>query len=291
MSEPESRRQVVVRQARALLKAINENDEDAVERAVVALSQSKRIFAPLVFILGAFVMLFQGLRTLFSNWRLLLIQIPPAMWIWIAFLDLKLHVFKGKEFHILSGWHVIVSVLAVTAVTGACFYLNAVFAFAISQPGKPQIRPAFALARRHLGIVLGVGCVVGVALGFSAIVVPRWGHLWFAVSMGLVVGVMMMTYVTVPARIIGVKPPGTVVEKMGAAALGGTMSAIVCAPAYIIGRIGILLLGSKSLFPLAVALLVVGFALLSGATGAVKAIKMSAKLAAGQVPAPASEGA
>jgi hypothetical protein len=286
MSKPESRREVLVRQARALIKAINENDEEAVERAVVALSQSRRIYAPLVFVLGAFVMLFQGLKTLFSNWRLLLIQILPAMWIWVAFLDIKLHVFKGEEFHALSGWPVIVSVLAITLVTVACFYLNAVFAFAISQPGEPQIRPAFALARRHLGVVLGVGCVVGVALGFSAVVVPRWGPPWFAISMGIVVGVMMLTYVTVPARIIGVKPPGTPRDKMAAAAIGGTMSVIVTAPAYVIGRIGILLLGSKALFPLAVALLVVGFTLLAGATGAVKAIKMSAKLAAGNVAPP-----
>jgi hypothetical protein len=290
MNKPESRRQALVRQARVLFKAINENDEEAVERAVVALSQSKRIFAPLVFVIGAFVMLFQGLRTLFSNWRLLLIQILPAMWIWVAFLDLKLHVFKGKEFHVLSGWPVIIGVVAITLVTAACFYLNAVFAFAISQPGAPAIRPAFALARRHLNVVLGAGCVVGVALGFSAIVVPRWGHPWFGLSMGIVVGVMMLTYVSVPARIIGVKPPGTQRDKMAAAALGGTMSAIVSAPAYIIGRIGILLLGSTALFPLAVAMLVVGFALLAGATGAVKAIKMSAKLAAGKVPAPATEG-
>lgn len=289
MSESESRRQVVARQARALIKAINENDEDAVERAVVALSQSKRIFAPLVFVLGAFVMLFQGLKTLFSNWRLLFIQILPAMWIWVAFIDLKAHVFKGKSFHVLSGWPVLVSVLAITVITAACFYLNAVFAFAISQPGAPQIRPAFALARRHLGVVLGVGGIVGVALGFSAIVVPRWGHPWFALSMGIVVGVMMMTYVAVPARIIGVKPPGSMVDKMGAAAIGGTMSVIVTAPAYIIGRIGILLLGSKALFPLAVILLVAGFVLLAPATAAVKTIKMSAKLAAGQVPAPAAE--
>ncbi len=288
MSKPESRRQVLVRQARALFKAINENDEDAVERAVVALSQSRRIFAPLVFVLGAFVMLFQGLKTLFANWRLLLIQILPAMWIWVAFMDLKLHAFKGKDFHVLTGWPVIASVLGITAVTAACFYLNAVFAFAISNAGAPQIRPAFALARRHLKVVLGAGCVVGLALGFSAIIVPRWGSPWFGLSMGIVVGVMMMTYVSVPARIIGVKPAGTPRDKMAAAAIGGTMSAVVSAPAYIIGRIGILLLGSKVLFPLAIAMLVVGFALLAGATGAVKAIKMSAKLAAGQVPSAAS---
>ena len=105
--------------------------------------------------------------------------------------------------------------------------------------------------------------------------------------MGIVVGVMMVTYVSVPARIIGVKPAGSSRDKMAAAAIGGTMSAIVSAPAYIFGRIGLLLLGSKAFFPLGVALLVVGFALLAGATGATKAIKMSAKLAAGQVPAPA----
>ena len=280
MERPESRRQMVVRQSRVLLEAIRENDEAAVEDAVVALSQSRRIFAPLVFVLGAFVMLFQGLKMVFSNWKLTLIQVLPAMWIWLALLDLKAHTYKGKSFHSWHGAVVIVLVLAITLVTAACFYLNAVFAFAISQPGQPSIRPAFGLARRHLHVILGVGLVVGLALGFSTIVVPRWGHPWFGISLGIVVGVMMLTYVAVPARIVGIKPAGTRRDKLAASAIGGTMGALVCTPAYVIGRIGILLLGS--VFWFGVVLLVVGFALLAGATGAVKAIKMSAKLAAGQ---------
>jgi uncharacterized membrane protein len=278
----ESRRQAVGRQAQALLQAMRENDEAAVEGAVLALSQSRRIFAPLVFALGAFVMLFQGLRMLFSNWRLTLIQVLPAMWIWLALLDLKAHTFKGKEFHTWHGGVEVLLVLVIALVTAASFYLNAVFAFAISHPGGPTIRPAFARARRHLGVVLGVGLVVGVALGFSAVVVPRWGQHWFALSLGIVVGVMMLTYVTVPARIVGIKPVGSRRDKMAAAAIGGAMGALICAPAYIIGRIGLLLIGSKPLFALGVVLLVLGFALEAGATGAVKAIKMSAKLAAGQ---------
>jgi uncharacterized membrane protein len=280
--QPESRRQAAVRQRRALLEAIRENDEAAVERAVRALSQSRRIFAPLVFAIGAFVMLFQGLRTLFFNWRLTLIQVLPAMWIWLALLDLKAHTLRGKEFHTWHGGVEALLVVAIALVTAACFYLNAVFAFAISQPGQPRIRPAFALARRHLGVVLGIGLVVGLALGASVVVVPRWGPPWFALSLGIVVGVMMLTYVTVPARIVGVKPVGSRRDKMAAAAIGGTIGALVCTPAYVIGRIGILLLGSNALFALGVILVVVGFALQAGATGAVKAIKMSAKLAAGQ---------
>jgi hypothetical protein len=276
-----ARREIVVQQAQALLRAIRENDEAAVESAVRELSQSRRIFAPLVFALGAFVMLFQGLKLLFSNWRLTLIQVLPAMWIWIALLDLKAHVFKGREFHSVYGAVAIVVVIAIALVTAACFYLNAVFAFAISQGGTPRIRPAFTLARRHLGVVLGVGLLVGFALGVSAIVVPRWGRPWFTLSIGIVIGVMMLTYVTVPARIVGVKPVGSRRDKMAAAVIGGTLGALVCAPAYVIGRIGILLLGSNVFFPLGVALLVVGFTLQAGATGAVKAVKMSAKLAAG----------
>jgi hypothetical protein len=279
---PESRRQAAARQRRALLEAIRKNDEAAVEQAVLALSRSRRIFAPLVFALGAFVLLFQGLRMLFFNWRLTLIQVLPAMWIWLALLDLKAHTLRGKEFHTWHGGTEVLLVLGIALVTAACYYLNAVFAFAISGSGRPEIRPAFGLARRHLHVILGVGLVVGLALGLSVIVVPRWGHPWFALSLGIVIGVMMLTYVAVPARLVGVKPVGSRRDRMAATAIGGTIGALVCSPAYVIGRIGILLLGSKALFPLAVFLLVVGFALQAGASGAVKAVKMSAKLAAGE---------
>jgi len=281
-ARPESRRALAVRQGRALVQAIQENDEAAVEAAVLALSRSRRIFAPLVFALGAFVTLFQGLRMLVSNWRLTLIQVLPAMWIWLALLDLKAHAFKGKAFHTWHGGIALTLVVVITAVTAFGFFLNAVFAFAISQPGTPLIRPAFTLARRHLRVILGVGVVVGVALGVSVIVVPRWGSPWFAISLGIVIGVMMLTYVTVPARIVGIKPVGSRRDKMATAAVGGTLGALVCAPAYVIGRLGILALGSSVLFPLGVVLLIVGFVLEAGATGAVKAIKMSAKLATGK---------
>ena len=266
-----------------------EGDEREIEASVTALSRSRRIFAPLVFGVAAFVMLFQGLRLLFSNWRLTLVQVLPAMWIWVAMLDLKAHVFKGRGF---QGWHGSVEVLLVVVIaliTAAAFYLDAVFAFAISEPGTPRIRPAFTLARRHFAVVLGVGFLVGVALGVAAVVVPRWGLHWFTLSLGIVIGVMMLTYVTVPARIVGIKPSGSPRDKAAAAVIGGTLGAIVCTPPYLIGRIGILLLGSHVLvvFVLGVILLALGLTVQAGATGAVKAIKMSAKLAAGSVPHPA----
>jgi hypothetical protein len=279
-----SRRTVLRTQGRALIDAIQSGDELAVESAVLALSQSRRIFAPLVFAVGAFVMLFQGLRLVFVNWRLTLVQVLPAMWIWAAMLNLKAHLVKGKDFHAWSGPGALSLIALITVVTAASFFLNAVFAFAITQPGQPRIRPAFALARRHLPVVLGAGLIVGVALGFSAIIVPRWGLRWFGLSTGAVVGVMMLTYVTLPARIVGVRPTGSRRDKLAASLVGGAIGALICTPPYLLGRIGILLLGSPMWLPLGVILLAVGLTLQAGATGAVKAIKMSAKLAAGEVP-------
>ena len=58
----------------------------------------------------------------------------------------------------------------------------------------------------------------------------------------------------------------------------------MCTPPYAIARGGIVLLDSSALFPLGVALLIVGLMLEAGATGAVKAIKVSAKLLAGRYP-------
>ena len=280
-----SRREVLARQGRALIRAIREGDEGEIETSVLALSRSRRIFAPLVFCVAAFVMLFQGLRLLFSNWRLTLVQVLPAMWIWFAMLDLKAHAFNGKEFHTRYGVVALLLVVAIALITAVTFYLNAVFAFAIAQPGKPRIRPAFALARRHLGVVAATGLTVGLMLGVSAIVVPRWGIYWFTLSLGIVVGLMMVAYVTVPARIVGIKPAGSRRDKLATTVIGGTLGAIICTPPYLIGRGGILLLGSHVavVFALGVVLLALGLTLQAGATGAVKAIKMSAKLAAGDV--------
>jgi hypothetical protein len=74
-------------------------------------------------------------------------------------------------------------------------------------------------------------------------------------------------------------------DKVAAAVVGGAVGALVCTPPYAIGRIGIVLLGSHRLFALGVILLVIGLTLQAGATGAVKAIKVSSKLIAGGTPA------
>jgi hypothetical protein len=281
-SQPhQTRRRVVRIQIGRLVRAIRDGDEKMVENAVLALSQRSRLLAPLALTVGAFAMLFEGVKLLIINWRLTLIQILPAMWIWAAMVDLKAHVLHGKEFRIFHGPLLILVLVVIAGLTAASYYLNATFAFAISKPGAPQIRPAFIEARRHIRTVLAWGLLVGLALGFATMVVDRWGKLWFAVTLSAVVAVMMVTYVAVPGRLIGVKSERSTKDKLTATALGGAIGAMVCSPPFALGRVAILMLGSHTLRYLAVVLLAVAVVLQTGATSSVKAVKMSAKLTIG----------
>jgi hypothetical protein len=276
--EAPNRHGTLLAHIRQFVRAVNDGDELMVEELVLHLSGSRRLFAPLAFAVGGLAMLFNGLKLLFLNWRLTFVQALPAMWIWLAMYDLEAHGLHGKSFHVLRGPLLIPLVLAIAAVTAASFLLNAVFGFAIVQPGVPAVRPALAQARSHLRVVFGTGAVVGLLLGLSTTVVTRWGHPWFGISLSVVLGVMMVSYVAVPARLIGVKPTRSWRDKLAASAVGGALGVLVCTPPYLLGRVGILMLGSHTLFILGIVIVALAAALQAGATGAVKTVKMSAKL-------------
>jgi hypothetical protein len=120
------------------------------------------------------------------------------------------------------------------------------------------------------------------ALSFSALITTRWGHWPFVISQSIVVGIMMLCYIAVPARLVGVeKKAKSRRDTLAASAVGGAVGAVVCSPPYMLGRVGILMLGWPYVFWLGVVLIIIGATLQTGATSAVKAVKMSAKLVSG----------
>jgi hypothetical protein len=80
----------------------------------------------------------------------------------------------------------------VVLITIAAFYLNAAFAFAISQPGSPDLRVGFSQARQHIRAVIAWGTGIGLALAVATMLAPRWGLGWFALLLGIVLAVMMV---------------------------------------------------------------------------------------------------
>jgi hypothetical protein len=90
---------------------------------------------------------------------------------------------------------------------------------------------------------------------------------------------MMLCYIAVPARLVGVeKKARSRRDTLAATAVGGAVGGVVCSPPYMLGRLGILMLGWPYVFWLGVILIIVGVTLQTGATSAVKAVKFSAKL-------------
>ncbi|HEY2717112.1 MAG TPA: hypothetical protein VGI73_12905 [Solirubrobacterales bacterium] len=267
------------RQVEPYVRAIGAGDEARIVALLAELGREHRVLAPFAFAFGGIAMLLAGLRVLFENWRLTLVQVLPAMWVWLAMYDLRLHLLKGETMSGLRGPILIPVGLAIVAGTVASYFLNATFAFAVAQEGRPDVRRAFGEARRRLRPIAAWGGVVGVALALATTVVSRAGRPWFALSLGLVVAVLMVTYVAVPARLLGVtEKRHSPRDRLAAAAFGTVIGVVVSAPPYLISRIGILLLGSKLLFVPGLVLLTMGAVMQAGATGAVKAVKVSARL-------------
>ncbi|MGN6217823.1 MAG: hypothetical protein ACTHN7_12870 [Solirubrobacterales bacterium] len=269
---------VLWRRLRPLGQAIGRGDEERILAILLDLGRANRGLAPFTFAFGGVAMLLAGLRVLLQNWRLTLVQVLPAMWVWLAMYDLRLHLVKGDTMPEVRG-AVLVPIFAATiAGTIACYFLNAVFAFAVAQPGRPDVRRAFREARAHPAAIVAWGGTVGLALALATTLVSRSQPPWFALSLGIVVAVLMVTYVAVPARLIGASRQHSPRERLSAATIGAAIGLLVSAPPYLLGRIGLLMLGSKLLFVPGIAFLAVGAILQAGATGAVKAVKVSARL-------------
>ena len=284
-----SRRRSVSRLWRRLIVAVRDGDEHTVEQAVLQLAGTRKIFAPLALIVGAFVMLFSALRLLVTNWRLMLVQALPALLIWAVTLDLKAHVLHGKEFNVIRGPIVVVLFVLAVLVTIGAFFLNAAFAFTISRSGAPDLKGRLLagaqarqgghrLGRRHRP---GAGSRRDPGPALGAALVRALARHRPCRDDGVLCG---------GARIVGVQSakPANMSgrrDKLAATALAGLVGGIICTPPYVISRVGEGLLGSGSLFELGVALIVIGLTLEAGATGAVKAIKVSTKLLAGRSPA------
>lgn len=264
-----------------LLDGIRSGDEADIARAIEELSRSRRYLAPLAYAVGGVAMLLGGVRVLFSNWRLTLIQVLPAIWIWLAMYNLRAHLLHGREFRDLEGPLVVLLIAAIVAVTIGVFFFNAVFGFAIAQGGRPRVRRAIVEAWERPVPIVVTGGALGLALGLAVLLAPRAGEPWFAVSLGVVIGLMMAAYVAVPSRLVGVESTASRRDRLSASAVGGLLGVALATPPYILGRIGLLMIGSPVLRIPGFVVFLVAATLQAGATSAVRAVKLGARLSDG----------
>jgi len=269
----------VVRMLRAA-RAFADADPLEIEATARQLGESRSVLAPIAWAAGTVVLLLRGIRLLLLNWRLTLIELVPAAWVWLVMWELKQHTLRGAPFREFTlGGSLLLAVITIAAST-ASFWCNTVFGFAIV-PEEPRIRPAVLQTRPFLGLIALAGLVVGLLLAVAAVVVPRTGSGWlYALSAGAAWSVLLISLVAIPARIIGVRrrKQQQLKEKVGYWATSGTLSAVAMTPGFLLDRLGVILLGVSGWHVVGLVLLSLGSALYAAGMSSVKAVKLAMKL-------------
>jgi len=273
--------QNLISRIRGLISAIDSDDDASIEAAVLRLSRSRRWLAPLALSVSALVMLFHGLQIVFSNWRLVALTVPPTFWLWLLMFDLKLRLLHHREYHHLHGPELWLACALVVAVTIAVYASNAIMVFAVSSPPPHPVRPAFDKAVHHWRQIALTGFLLGTILAFGTLVVTRWRPAYFAITLSVGIALLMVAYLSGPARILGVNPRMSRRDKLVTTAVTAALSAILSIPGYTIARAGVFLMDFRPLFIFGLLMLIVGITLHAGAGGAVKAVKVSSLLIAG----------
>lgn len=273
-----SRRADLIARLRWFVQSVEAGDESMVEE-VLRLSSSRRLFAPLAYLVGAFAMLFEGLRRLLHQWRAVPVELIPAVWLWLAMYDLRLQVVRGNSFHSFHETDLVALVaVLIVGVTVLALFLNVVFAFAVADERSFSVSESLRAARLRARTIVVAGLVVGALLAASVMAGPQLEHRWATLSLGVSVGLLMVVYLSLPSRLLGVDVRRPRRDRLAASAIGATLSALVTAPFYLVSRLGLLMVGSTVLAVPGYLLLTVGVLFQAGGVGAVRAIRMSSAL-------------
>jgi hypothetical protein len=264
----------------ALAQAVVDAEPAEIEARAVRLGSSRWILTPIAWAAGSLVLLVKGIGLLFKNWRLTLLEVVPALWVWVAMWDLRRHGLRAAPMRQLSPTYVALGLLIAILATVAAFWFNVVFGFAIDGDDLRDIKGARRRARVHLARIVGIAVVVGTLLAIGLAVVPRLDStLAYLAGMLALYSFLLLCLVVVPARILGVRKPRlTIRQKVGYWCAGGALSAVVMTPGFLLDRLGIFLLGVPGLHLFGFLVLSLGTALYAAGMSSVKAVKLSMKL-------------
>jgi hypothetical protein len=277
VSGPE--RPSVVTRIVSAARAVADADPAEIEASARELGESRRYLAPVAWAAGAIVLLVRGVKLLLLNWRLSLIELVPAVWVWFVMWDLRQHALRGAAFRDVTTGGIVALVALTVGASIAAFWCNTVFAFAITHP-RPRIAPAVRQARAYMFRIVRAGALMGAVLAIAAVVIPRIDSLLlYLIAVVAVWALMLVSFVVVPARILGVRkqrlgPKQTV----GAWTIGGALSAVAMTPGFALDRVGLILLGVPHVHIVGLVLLSIGTALYAAGMSSVKAVKLSMKL-------------
>jgi hypothetical protein len=255
------------------VEAVRSTDPALVESALKDLGGRRRWLAPLVYAAGTVAVVFDGVLLLLRNWRLTLLQLFPAVWIWVMTWNMKNHLLSKPTFSTSVVIPVAVGVLLAAQVA---YWCNATFAYTMTQ-SMPDIRAAFGEARPHWRLVGGLALLTGGAQAGIWLLMPRLNTGWLWVALLVMFVVQVYLFVAIPCWLLGVRKTGSRRERTTQKVTTGVLGGVATMPGFLLNRIGWLLLGSSVWF-IGGALVAIGAVLHVTASSSVRVVKLSLRL-------------
>jgi hypothetical protein len=268
---------------RAAVAAVRSTDPATVEVTVRELALRRRWLVPLAYAAGTVAIVFDGVVLLVRNWRLTLLQLIPAAWIYVMTWNLRTHLLQGNELNPAIGP---VAAVAVLITAQVAYWCNATFGFVMVQHGAPDIGAAFREARPHWRFIGGLALLTGGAQAAIWLLLPQASLGWFWLALLAMFVVQVYLFVAIPLWLIGVRPAGTRRERAMQSMTTGVLSGVAATPGFLLNRIGLLLVGVGPLWWIGVAILAISAVLHVTASSSVRVVKMSVRLHDGPTAGP-----
>ena len=277
VAPPSGRREDRSRRAALVhaVAAVRSTDPAIVESALTDLAGRRRWLTPLVYAAGTVAVVFDGVLLLLHNWRLTLLQLFPAVWIWAMTWNMKHHLVSKPT---ISTSFAITAAVGVLVAAQAAYWCNATFAFTMAQGFTGNIRAAFREARGHWRLIGGLALLTGGAQAVIWLLVPRLSTEWLWVALIVMFVVQVYLFIAIPCWLLGVRKTGSRRERTTQSLTTGVLSGVASMPGFLLNRIGWLLLGSGFLGIVGGVLLAIGAVLHVTASSSVRVVKLSLRL-------------
>jgi hypothetical protein len=276
-----SSREAFWSQLRILRQAAVVADPADVTQRLRAAGGRSRLTLPLAFAGHALEAVVRGVLLLAGNWRLMLVELVPAVWIGAITWDWRAHVTGRVELVEVHGWVAVGIAAFVVAMNLLAYWCNAVFAFTLTQGAHIDLRAAFRDARERARIVNAWAISIGVLHAGVAVFAVRWSLSGYAVALGSIAVVQMYALVALPAALAGLprKRKGPLRERVSSAAITATLAGIAAVPGFGLNRLAVVLIGLGLPFVGAL-VLAVAIVLQIAATSSAGAVKLATRLTA-----------
>lgn len=284
-SDPPVRRQSRWRALVNAASAVRSTDPATVEAAVQELAGKGRWLKPLAYAAGTVAVVFDGVLLLIRHWRLTLLQLVPAMWIWVMSWNLRSHVLAESGASTAGSIAIAVGIL-LTAQTA--YWCNATFGYTMVHGGEADIRSALAEARPHWRLVGGLALLTGGVQAAIAVGMAQTGARWLTVALLVMFVVQIYLFIAIPSWLVGARKTGTRRERLVQTLTTGVLSGVAATPGFLLNRIGLLLLGTSALWIVGIVVLSIGAVLHVTASSSVRVVKFSLRLRPEQQEPPAA---